>query len=235
MKNLLFVDIETVSQHQNYSELSERMKTHWQRKSSFMNHDNTVSEDDLYNEKAGIFAEFGKIIVIGLGFFAKDESGSKVFRVKSLQNSNEKELLEEFCVILKHFSEEDLQLCAHNGKEFDFPYLCRRMIINDIKLPYVLNTSGKKPWEVNHLDTMQMWKFGDYKHFTSLDLLASILGIESSKTDIDGSQVGNVYYQEGDLSKIAEYCKRDVAVTAQVYLKLNSIEGLKSEQIISVD
>lgn len=232
MKNLLFIDIETVSQTNNYNELPERMKTQWSRKTDFLRKEEEQTDEDVYHERAGIYAEFGKVIVIGVGFFVKNEKDEFTLRVKSLKGDDEKKLLEDFVEVLGHFKSDDLQLCAHNGKEFDFPYLCRRMLVNGIKLPYVLNTSGKKPWEVNHLDTMQMWKFGDYKHYTSLDLLASIFEIESSKTDIDGSQVGKVYHEENNLTKIAEYCMRDVAVTAQLYLKLNSIEGFETRNIL---
>ena len=232
MKNLLFIDIETVSQTNNYNELPERMKTQWSRKTAFLRKDEEQTDEDIYHERAAIYAEFGKVIVIGVGFFVKNENDEFTLRVKALKGDNELKLLEDFVEVLTHFKSDDLQLCAHNGKEFDFPYLCRRMLVNGIKLPYVLNTSGKKPWEVNHLDTMQMWKFGDYKHYTSLDLLASIFEIESSKTGIDGSQVGRVYHEENGLTEIAEYCMRDVAVTAQLYLKLNAIEGFDPDNIV---
>lgn len=235
MKNILFIDIETVSQSDNYQDLPERLKTQWSRKSSFLKKQEEETDEDLYHDKAGIYAEFGKIIVIGIGFFAKNEEGENTFRVKAIKGDDEKELLLAFSNLLSKFNQEELQLCGHNGKEFDFPYLCRRMLVNGIKLPYVLDTSGKKPWEVKHLDTMHMWKFGDYKHYTSLDLLASIFGIESSKIGIDGSQVGEVYHKEKNLDKIAEYCKRDVAVTAQLYLKLKSQEGFDPKNIIYLD
>lgn len=232
MKNLLFIDIETVSQTIDYVSLTERMKTQWSRKSAFLRKNEEQTEENLYHEKAAIYAEFGKIIVIGIGFFTKGKEGKLKFRVKALKGHDEKELLIEFYNLIVQFKNDGLQLCGHNAKEFDFPYLCRRMLVNGIKLPYVLNTSGKKPWEVNHLDTMQMWKFGDYKHYTSLDLLASIFGIESSKSGIDGSQVGQVYNEENGLDKIAEYCMRDVAVTAQLYLKLSSLEKFDPKNIL---
>ena len=232
MKNILFIDIETVSQTNEYNQLSDAMKSHWSRKANFLKKEEEQTEELLYHEKAAIYAEFGKIIVIGIGFFAKDAQGDYTLRIKSLKGHDEKQLLIEFSQLLAQINNDNLQLCAHNGKEFDFPYLCRRMLVNGIKLPYVLNTSGKKPWEVNHLDTMQMWKFGDYKHYTSLDLLASIFGIESSKTTIDGSEVGKTYFEEKGLDRIAEYCMRDVAVTAQLYLKFNFIEEFNPENII---
>ena len=153
--------------------------------------------------RAAIFAEFGKVITIGLGFFAQENSEWK-FRVTCLMGHDEKVLLEEFKTILSKFDEENLLLCAHNGKEFDFPYLCRRLLVNGLTIPYCLDMSGKKPWEVQHLDTMHLWRFGDYKHYTSLETLAAIFDVPTSKTDIDGSMVGEVYYKEKDLKRIAD-------------------------------
>ncbi len=229
---ILFIDIETVSETCNYDELSERIKTQWARKSAFLKNDSNKSAEELYHDRAAIYAEFGRIITIGLGYFTSNEEGELTLRLTSIAGHGEKQLLQDFLDLLSKFNQDKLQLCGHNGKEFDFPYMCRRLLVNGFKLPYVLNTSGKRPWEVNHLDTMEMWKFGDWKHYTSLDLLASIFGIESSKGSIDGSQVGKTYYEENDLDKIAKYCMRDVAVTAQLYLKLKSQEGIKPENII---
>jgi len=230
--SILFIDIETVSQTNDYDQLSDRLKTQWARKSSFLTKDKEKSVEDIYRDKAAIFAEFGKVITIGLGFFVKNEENEISLRLTSIANDDEKVLLQEFIEVLSKFDQDKLQLCGHNGKEFDFPYLCRRILVNELKLPYSLDTSGKKPWEVNHIDTMEMWKFGDWKHYTSLDLLASIFGIASSKEGIDGSQVGKTYYEENDLDKIAQYCMRDVAVTAQLYLKLKSLASIKPENII---
>lgn len=235
MKNILFIDIETVSQTNDYQNLPERLKTQWSRKSSFLKKQEEETDEEMYHNSAGIYAEFGKVIVIGIGYFTKNEEGVNTFRVKAIRGHDEKELLVSFSTLINKFNPEEIQLCGHNSKEFDFPYLCRRMLVNGLKLPYVLDTSGKKPWEVNHLDTLHMWKFGDYKHYTSLDLLAHIFGIESSKIGIDGSQVGEVYYQEKNLDKIADYCMRDVAVTAQLYLKLKSQDNFDPKNIIYLD
>jgi len=232
MKNILFIDIETVSQVDNFDKLPERMKSLWSRKAAFLKQNNETTDKEMYHEKAGIYAEFGKIVVIGVGFFVRNSEEQLTLRVKALKGDDEKQLLLDFKDILVRANEEDIQLCGHNGKEFDFPYLCRRMVVNGISLPYALDTSGKKPWEVNHLDTMQMWKFGDYKHYTSLDLLASIFNIESSKQGIDGSEVGDVYYKENDIDKIARYCMRDVAVTAQLYLKFKSVVEFDPNNIL---
>ncbi len=220
-KNILFLDVETVAGNNDYDKIDERLKSQWVRKASFLKREEGITDEMLYHDRAGIYAEFGKIVVISLGFFHEDDEELH-FRVTSLYDHNEVALLEKFKSILEKM-DEDIRLCAHNGREFDFPYLSRRMLINGIKLPSALDLSGKKPWEINHLDTMDMWKFGDWKHYTSLELLAALFGIESSKTDMDGSMVNKVYYKDENLEKIAEYCTDDVIVTANLYCKLKSI------------
>lgn len=230
LKNILFLDVETVSSHAQYDELDERLKTQWARKASFFKKFEDATPDELYFERAGIYAEFGKVIVISLGYF--HEEGEKLtFRVTSLYNHDEKALLEKFSSILSKMN-DDIKLCAHNGREFDFPYLSRRLLINNIGLPSALNLSGKKPWEINHIDTMDMWKFGDYKHFTSLELLAALFNIDSSKSDIDGSMVNEVYYKEDGLRRVADYCRDDVIVTAKLYCKLKSLDTGDFEVVV---
>jgi hypothetical protein len=231
LENILFLDIETVPEVATFSELSTEkqelfaLKTQYQRKDE-------ISPEDFY-ERAGIWAEFGKIICISVGYFI-DVEGDRCFRVKSFSGA-EKTLLESFKTLLNsHFNKTNHLLCAHNGKEFDFPYIARRMIINRIELPEKLNLFGKKPWEVAHLDTLELWKFGDYKHYTSLKLLANILGIPSPKEDIDGSDVARVFYEEKDLDKIVQYCERDTIAVAQLLLRFNNLDLLKDDEIVSV-
>ncbi|MEO1052988.1 MAG: 3'-5' exonuclease [Bacteroidota bacterium] len=231
LKNILFLDIETVAGTSEYQQMSERLQAQWDKKANFLRSDDEQTSEELFEQKAGIFAEFGKIVVIGLGFFTFTEDKPQL-RVKSLYNHDEKALLADFKGTVEKFDQGTLRLCGHNAKEFDFPYICRRMLINGIQLPPVLDIGGKKPWQVNHIDTMDMWKFGDYKNFTSLDLLATIFDVPSSKSDIDGSQVNEVYYKENNLEKIAEYCSRDVAVTAQVYMKLKGYSNIDNNNII---
>lgn len=222
LKNILFLDIETVSCEESYDQIDDRLKSLWDKKAQYINLPELSNKEKFY-EKAGIYAEFGKIITIGIGYFSKNESAELTFRVKAIASHNEKDVLADFKHLLENkFDASKLFLCAHNGKEFDYPYICRRMLVHQIGLPKALDISDKKPWEVRHLDTMQMWKFGDYKHYTSLDLLAALFGIPTSKDGIDGSMVNHVYYKEKDLDKIAEYCKRDVVVTAQLFLRLNN-------------
>jgi len=228
LTNILFLDIETVPQEENWNSLSDNLqelfskKTHYQRKEA-------ITPEDFY-ERAGIWAEFGKIVCISVGYFVETQ-----FRVTSFYGDDEKKLLVDFKLILeKHFSKPAHVLCAHNGKEFDFPFIARRMILQGVQLPDKLNLFGKKPWEVPHLDTLELWKFGDYKHYTSLKLLTSILGIPSPKDDIDGSEVAKVYYQEKNIKRIVSYCEKDTIAVAQVLLKFNNQELLQEQDIISV-
>jgi 3'-5' exonuclease len=232
LRDILFLDIETVAISNNYQSLDERMKVQWSRKASFFKREENQSDEELFHERAGIYAEFGKIICISVGKFFDHESGELGLKTKAFYGHQESLLLQEFKNMLEKLGDQ-VKLCAHNGKEFDFPYLCRRMLVNDISLPTALNLSGKKSWQVDHLDTLELWKFGDYKHYTSLDLLASIFNIPSSKSDIDGSKVNKVYYEQGDLEKIKNYCTADVSVLVQLYLKMKSFPLLKPENILS--
>lgn len=231
-KSILFIDIETVPEVEYYSQLSEvkqelfALKTQYQRKEE-------ISPEEFY-ERAGIWAEFGKIVCISVGFFSQFEE-ERLFRVKSFYGDDEKLILKEFKELLdNHFNGVNHLLCAHNGKEFDFPYIARRMIINRINLPKKLNLFGKKPWEIPHLDTMDLWKFGDYKHFTSLKLMTNVLNIPSPKEDIDGSQVAKVYYEEKNLDRIVNYCEKDTIAVAQLLLRLNNQELLNDLEIVKV-
>jgi 3'-5' exonuclease len=229
LKDILFLDIETVGCANDYSKLNERLKAQWARKANFFKRDEGQTDEDLFYEKAGIYAEFGKIVVIAIGKYT-EENGELGIRTKYFADHDEAKLLAEFRETVEKMGPA-VRLCAHNGKEFDFPYMCRRMLVNGIQLPSVLNMSGKKPWEINHLDTLELWKFGDYKHYTSLDLLATIFKIPTSKGVMDGSMVSKVYYQEGDLKKIAEYCVGDVLAIAQLYLKFKGMPLADSTNI----
>ncbi len=234
LKNILFLDIETVSSVEKFEQLSPRMQDLWTKKSQKLKNEAELNAADMFFERAAIYAEFGKIIAIGVGgVYLHNETNETCLKVKSLFADSEKELLNIFAQLIhNHSAKDNLILCAHNGREFDFPYLCRRLLINGIKLPDVLNISAKKPWEVLHIDTLEFWKFGDYKNYTSLDLLSAVFDIPSSKSDIDGSQVNKTFYKDNDLEKIARYCKEDVVVLVQLYLKLNGREIIKEENIL---
>jgi 3'-5' exonuclease len=232
LRDILFLDIETVAITNNFQSLDERLKVQWSRKASFLKREDDQSDEELFHERAGIYAEFGKIICISVGKLFDHESGELGLKTKAFYGHDEAVLLQEFKEMLVKLG-NNVKLCAHNGKEFDFPYMCRRMLVNNIALPTALNLTGKKSWQVDHMDTMEMWKFGDYKHYTSLDLLASIFNIPSSKSDIDGSKVNSVYYQQDDLEKIKNYCTADVLVLAQLFLKMKSLPVVKGENVIT--
>ncbi|MEO0573145.1 MAG: 3'-5' exonuclease [Bacteroidota bacterium] len=229
--HILFLDIETVPEKPNFDQLSEEKQQLWEQKSKYQRKEE-FSAEEFYG-RAGIWAEFGKIICISVGYFSF-KGTLRTFRVTTFHGAEE-ELLKEFKNLLNsHFGQAKHLLCAHNGKEFDFPYIARRMLIHRITLPYKLDLFGKKPWEVPHLDTMELWKFGDYKHFTSLKLMAHVLGIPSPKEDMEGSMVRDVYYEENDLDRIITYCELDVVTTAQVFLRLRNDDLLSEGEIKKV-
>ena len=233
LNNILFLDIETVPEFENWKDISKEtqelfdQKTKYQRKEEF-----TAA---AFYDRAGIWAEFGKIICISVGYFA-DKEAERQLRLTSFFGDDEHKILTDFKGLLDtHFTKKSHVLCAHNGKEFDFPFIARRMIVHQIELPNKLNLFGKKPWEVPHIDTLELWKFGDYKHYTSLKLLTSILGVPSPKDDIDGSEVANVYYKEKNIQRIVSYCEKDTIAVAQILLRFNNQELLKDKDIISVN
>lgn len=227
LQSLLVLDIETVPQYPNFHELPENLQLLWDKKTQFQRkQDESPAE---FYPRAGIWAEFGKIICISVGVFKSDRQ----LRVKSFCCDDEIEILKDFINLLNN-QPSNLILCAHNGKEFDFPYLCRRMLINGLSIPAQLQIAGKKPWEINHLDTLELWKFGDYKNYTSLALLAAIFDIPTPKDDIDGSMVGDVYWNEKNLERISTYCQKDVITTARLIQKFKGIEMVKDEHITIV-
>jgi DNA polymerase elongation subunit (family B) len=223
LHDIIFLDIETIAAVEKHDQLPERFKAQWARKANFFKREENQTDGDLFEERAGIYAEFGKIIVIAIGKFVDGEDGSTSFKTKTFAGHDEKKLLEDFKSVIEKTDPGKTKLCAHNGKEFDFPYISRRMLVNGITLPALLNLSGTKKWEVPHLDTMEMWKFGDYKHYTSLDLLLALFDIPSSKGQMDGSMVNEVYYREKNLPKITEYCIADVVAIGQLYLKMKGV------------
>jgi 3'-5' exonuclease len=230
LENILFLDIETVPSNPDFSALDQRMLKLWEKKCERIRQNETDTPGSLYG-RAGIYAEFGKIICISVGSFRKDE-----FRLKSFASDDEPTLLLDFARLLKtYYNRQEHILCAHNGKEFDFPYMARRMLINGIKVPAILDLAGKKPWEVNHLDTMELWKFGDFKNYTSLELLAAVFDIQTPKDDIDGSMVGEVYWQEHDLKRIVSYCCKDVLTVAQIIRRYRGEPLIPEDKVIYTD
>lgn len=228
-EDILFIDIETVPQHPDFSELPEHFQHLWDKKSSYFRNEDQLAAD-VY-ERAGIYAEFGKIICISAGAIIQ-KNGERFYKVKSYHDTDEKKLLSEFNNMIEKFtSNPGKKLCAHNGQEFDYPYISRRTLINGLKIPRILDISGAKPWEIKDrlLDTLQLWKFGDYKNYTSLDLLCAVFKIPTPKDDIDGSQVAQVYYKEGDLDRIIRYCEKDTLALTNLLLRY------KGEPIIPLE
>jgi 3'-5' exonuclease len=229
IRDIIFIDIETAPQYESFKHLPDRFKQFWDKKSSYFRKEDQDAEQ-VY-ERAGIYAEFGKIICISAGVFTKEKE-PEGFRVKSYFEGEEKDVLSGFSAMLAKYTEgRNLYLCAHNGKEFDFPYIARRMLVNGMRLPAILDLAGRKPWEIKHLDTMELWKFGDYKHYTSLDLLTALFNIPSPKNDMDGSMVAKVYWEDKDIKRIAEYCQNDVLAIAQLLLSFKGMGLLSPEKV----
>ena len=230
IENILFLDIETAPEYPSYDDLPEIFKKLWDKKAMRIKKEENDTPDFLY-ERAGIYSEFGKIICISVGIMKDGE-----IRIKSFFGDDEKLLLSDFSKMLStKFNSKTNLLCAHNGKEFDFPYIARRMLIHNIRLPEMLDIAGKKPWEISHLDTMELWKFGDYKNYTSLELLAAIFNIPTPKDDIDGSMVGEVYWKEKDLPRIVKYCQKDVLTIAQLFLRYQGKLLIDDDKVVIVE
>jgi predicted PolB exonuclease-like 3'-5' exonuclease len=233
-EDILFIDIETVPQQEDFTKLSEQFQKLWEKKSSFFRSEEQNAAD-VY-ERAGIYAEFGRIICISAGVIIQ-KNGERYYRVKSFHDTDEKKLISGFNDMLDKFTSNTAKkLCAHNGLEFDYPYIARRALINGLKLPKILDVAGAKPWEIKDrlLDTLQMWKFGDYKSYTSLDLLCAVFGIPTPKDDIDGSMVSKVYYKEGDIDRIIRYCEKDTLALANLFLKYKGEPIILAENMLVV-
>ncbi len=228
LDQILCIDIETAPQYPEYKQAPEELQLLWNRKAEFLKRSENDTHETLY-PRAGIYAEFGKIICISTGFISYRD-GQRQFRIKSFKDGDERNLLAGFNEMLMRMN-KNILLCAHNGKEFDFPYIARRTVILGLPLPSQLNFAGRRPWEVPHIDTLDLWKFGDYKHYTPLNLLAYILGIQSPKDDIDGSMVGDVYWKESNLERIVTYCQKDVITVMQILLRFKGEPLLREEEI----
>jgi DNA polymerase elongation subunit (family B) len=233
LERILFLDIETVPQVYHFDELSNDASKLFEAKSrSRIREDKSVKE--VYNETAGIWAEFGKIVCISVGFINETVTGRQM-RVKSFFHEDEETVLKQFKRLLdEHGNSKYYALCGHNAKEFDFPYICRRMLIQGIELPNLLDIAGKKPWEIAHLDTMELWKFGDYKAYTSLALLCHVFNIPTPKDDISGADVARVYYEEGGLERIKNYCEKDVVALIQLFLRMKGQHLIEEAEIYHV-
>ena len=229
LENILFLDIETVPVSESFDNLPDEMKALWEKKATHIKKENETTSDSYRH--AGIYAEFGKIICIGAGYISGTKE-KRTMRIKAFSGDDETKVLTDFSILVKKFfTGGNKFLCAHNGKEFDYPFIARRMLINGISLPPALDTAGKKPWEIQHLDTMELWKFGDYKSYTSLNLLATIFKVPTPKDDIDGSMVNEVYWKQRDLERIVRYCRKDVLTVAQIILRFKGERLLENENV----
>lgn len=228
-EQMLFLDVETVPQAAHYEALSDDWKKHWEYKA----HQISKTEQDAAEvyQRAGIYAEFGKIVCISVGCL-QNEGGKEQLFLRSFFGHDEKQLLHAFAEVVHKWGKRSQYLCGHNIREFDIPYICRRMLVHGMRLPELLDLAGAKPWEVRHLDTLQYWKFGDYKHFTSLKLLAQLFGIPSPKDDIDGSMVAHTYYELGDVERIAHYCEKDVVTVVRLVQAMRGEQPLSDEQLV---
>jgi predicted PolB exonuclease-like 3'-5' exonuclease len=237
LSKILFLDIETVPQTESLAEMPDDLAHLWEEKFELIRKrmpEKYADDADAaggFASSAGIYAEFGRIVCISVGFIYF-KGHEMFFRLKSFSGDDERIILQDFAQMLVRFcTSREHTLCGHNIREFDIPYICRRMLVNGLELPPVLNISGKKPWEITFIDTLELWKFGDYKNYTSLKLLTAIFGIPTPKDDIDGSQVAQVYYREKNIERIAHYCQKDVLATAQVYLKLNNFPTINIQNV----
>ncbi len=224
LSSILFVDLECVPEHSSFFDLDEKMQELWEKKWKRLTQQAWIEDDarmdELYENRSWIYAEFGKIIVISIWWFHKQEDGTHIFRLKSFYWDDEKKLLEDFFELLNsHYYKPHHKLCGHNIKEFDVPYICRRALVHWLRLPTIIDSKGKKPWEINHLDTMDMRRFGERRSYCSLDLLCRVLWVQTPKTDISWEQVARVYCDEKDLPRIKDYCERDVVAVGEVLLK----------------
>lgn len=240
LQKILFLDIETVPAFANFDQLPNDLQHLWEDKFKVIakrmpeKYDELATASSSFSQSAGIYAEFGKIVCISVGFVHYEQK-EMFFRTKSFAYDDEKLLLTEFSMLLNKFcSTREHTICGHNIKEFDIPYICRRMLINKLALPEILNISGKKPWEVGLIDTLELWKFGDFKNYTSLKLLTAVFNIPTPKDDIDGSEVARVYYVENNLPRIATYCQKDVVATAQVFFAINRMDSVPEKNITHV-
>ena len=227
--NVLFLDIETVPFVESFEELNEQQKKLWDARSVYLRKEGKEASEVWTN--AGLFAEFGKIVCISAGIFSRLTEPRR-FRIKSFYGNDEVKIIRDFSGLIRKFRKgRELRLCAHNGKEFDFPFLARRIVILGEKLPEELNIAGKKPWELNFIDTLELWRFGEHRNYTSLALLTEVLGISNPKDDLDGSQVAGVFYREKDPERIARYCEKDVLAVAQVLLRLRGEKPIPEENV----
>ncbi len=231
LKPLFFLKIATVPLFETFAELPKPLQEAWTKKMNFLAENETPAQ--LFEQKGGMYAEFGKIVALGMGFFNQNTENVWELRLRSWTAQNETELLEKIVDILEKLGKQRI-LVGHNAKEFDFPYLCRRLLINSLPIPPLLDHAGKKPWQVPYEDTMELWRFGEHKHYVSLQTLSAVFGIDFPLLQFDGSQISDCFYQKKDTEAIAEYCRNFVARTAQIYIAIKQNSRISAEQMLGL-
>lgn len=233
LSDLLIIDIETVPAEKTYDHLNQQWKALFTDKAT-----KTVpfleNPAEIYQKRGGIWAEFGKIVCIGIGIFRWVDPVGWELDLFSFAGHEEVEILRNFAVFCEKQANNQpgFGFAGHNIREFDLPFIGRRMLINGVPLPISLQLQNKKPWELSHhFDTMAYWKFGDYKSYISLELLANVLGIDTPKQGISGADVQHLYYEQNNLPAIVAYCKKDVIATARIIQRYLNLPPVGDGQI----
>ncbi len=228
--DIIFLDIETVSCFPDFETMPLLWQKNWQEKIKYSLPEGKTAAE-FYELRAGVMAEFSKIVCISMGYLMREEQLK--LRVKSFYGHEECSILDSFVKTMERIEKHSRSwhFGGHNIKEFDIPFICRRLLANGKPIPAFMDFQNMKPWETNIVDSFQYWKFGDYKNYTSLNLLAAVLDIPSPKDDIDGSMVGSVYWKEKNIERIASYCQKDVVTVANVFLKFNNLPLLHDDDV----
>ena len=239
-EDLIVIDIETASVSASFNLLEEKWQELWEEKTIRILPEG-ITAQEFYPQRAGVMAEFSKIVCISIGYFIREQHLK--IRVKSFYGDDEKKILDDFLQTVSKIESFNNNWCfaGHNIKEFDIPFICRRLLVNNMRIPPYLDFQNMKPWETNIVDTFQYWRFGDYKNFTSLKLLAAAMGVPSSKNDIDGSMVAELYHtgnaqeKEINMKRIATYCQKDVVTTANIILRFKNAPIIHENDIEIVE
>lgn len=235
LKNRLFIDVKTVAGSSSFDELDERLQRQWEQKAAYFGNEEGWSVAKWYDNRASYYAEYGKIICIGIGGLYWDDDDAPFLKAKTLYDDDEARLLRTFIDLIDKYPANELVLCAHNGKEFDYPYLCRRILVHGFELPATLRLSGRKPWDIPHQDTLEMWRFGDSRHYVPLDLLAAVLNLPTQPLKLTGDQTSLVYYQPQGMSRIREYTRESIVTLVQVYLRLLGAPLVEEQHITRLE
>ena len=224
---LLFVDIETVgvdedldSLHHTNPKLSKVWEeTGWDYFKRKYSEDSELSSNQMFVKRAALLPEFGKIVCISVGFIVP--SGET--KLDSFYG-DEKNILISTSELLNRVDKLGFVICGHNVKNFDLPYIAKRMLINNIPVPKILPNYTIKPWESRVLDTKEVWGFNSFGGLSSLNLVCTSLGLETSKEgEVNGSNMHKYYYDSNNIEKIKNYCEEDVKCTINLVKKLKKL------------